>query len=85
MIGNDNLDSLLSLVGGSTRDISLTNFYTDIYPLLLNVEEKGIDVVCIAGDRTNINIEYITTDSIQFIATGMKPAQSDSNNYVVIF
>ena len=85
MIGNDNLDSLLTLVGGSTRDISLTNFYTHVYPLLLNVEEKGIDVVCIAGDRTNINIEHITTDSIQFIATGMQPGHPDSNNYVVIF
>jgi len=85
MIGNNDLNSLLSLVGGSTRDISSTNFYSDVYPLLVKVEDKGVDVICLAGDRTNINIDYITNDSVQFIATGMKPAHPDSTNYVVIF
>ena len=84
-IMHDSLDSLRTLVGGSTSIMTETNFYTDIYPLLLNVESKGIDVICVAGAGTNINIEYLTNDSIQFIATGMKPAHPDSNNYVVIF
>ena len=85
MIGNNDLDSLLPLVGGSTRDLLSTNFYTDIYPLLLNVEKKGTDVICLAGDRTDININYVTNDSIQFIATGMNHTRSDSDNYVIIF
>jgi len=85
MIGNDNLDFLLPFVGGSTSGISATNFYTHVYPLLVNVEDHGIDVICIGGDRTNINIEYVTSDSVQFIATGMQPNEPDSVNYVVIF
>ena len=80
-----NLDSLRTLVGGSTSNMTETNFYTAIYPLLLNIESKGIDVVCVAGAGTNINVEYMTNDSIQFIATGMKPDQPDSTNYVIIF
>ena len=85
MIGNKDLAPLLSFVGNSTKQILKTNFYKDIYPLLVDVKEKGLTVICVGGDRTNINIEYISSDNIQFIATGMQPNQSDDVNYVVVF
>ena len=54
--------------------IHKNNFYSDIYPHLLQVEERGVEVICIAGDigfRTN-QFEYLTPEGIQFLASGIE-------------
>ncbi len=61
------------------------NFYTDVYPKLLEVKNKGIDVICVAGDigLKVKEFEYQTNEGIQFLASGM---EADSlGNKVLIF
>lgn len=58
--------------------IHQNNFYSEIYPELLKVEEKGIEVICIAGDigfRTN-KFEYLTPEGIQYLASGIEAGKS---------
>lgn len=48
-------------------------FYQNIYPQLIEVKQRGIEVLCIAGDigdKTK-EFEYITNEGIYFIASGM--------------
>ena len=49
------------------------NFYQDIYPLLVDAQEKGVTVICLAGDigYRVAEFEYVTTDSIFFLASGI--------------
>lgn len=54
--------------------INPNNFYTDLYPALLEVEDRGIEVICIAGDigfRTT-KFEYLTPEGIQYLASGIE-------------
>ncbi len=52
---------------------SPNNFYQDIYPLLINAQEKGVTVICLAGDigAKVAEFEYVTSDSIFFLASGI--------------
>lgn len=84
MANNDSLSYLLDSVAASSQNLNATNFFTDVYPLLQKAKNKGVDVLCIAGDRTNVNIEYSSEDSIQFIASGLVGTFPDNNNFVVI-
>jgi len=68
MIDNADLAPLLDSVGGSTSNISHTNFYDDVYSNLQKAKYQGVEVLCIAGGRTDINIEYSPEDSIYFLA-----------------
>lgn len=63
-------------LGGSAcfSCIHANNFYRDIYPELLRVEDKGVEVICLAGDigfRSN-EFEYVTPEGIQFLASGIE-------------
>jgi hypothetical protein len=65
--------------------INPNNFYTDLYPKLLELEAKGIEVICIAGDigfRTN-EFEYTTPEGVQFLASGIEAG--NSNNQALVF
>ena len=84
MIGNDDLTYLLDSVGASTRNLGTTNFYEEVYPNLRKAKDKGVEVLCLAGDRTDLNIEYFPEDSIQFLASGMKGTYTDDNNYTIL-
>jgi hypothetical protein len=56
------------------------NFYRDIYPELLQTEDRGVEVICIAGDigfRTN-QFEYLTPEGIQFLASGIEAGRSSN-------
>ena len=53
--------------------INPNNFYEDVYPLLVKVRHRGIEVICIGGDigaKAN-EFEYITSDTIYFLASGI--------------
>jgi len=64
--------------------LNSSNFFEEVYPEFQKIKNKGIPVFCIAGDRTNVNIEYSIEDSIQFIASGMVDYLSDENNYSIV-
>lgn len=85
MIGNSDFSSRIDSVGESTRQLDTTNFYKEIYPLLLQAKEKGVQVICLGGDKSKINIEYSPTDSITFFTSAMAPEFDDSLNSVIIF
>ncbi len=84
MIDNDDLAYLLDSVASSTSNISHSNFYDEVYPNLQKAKNKGIEVLCVAGDRTDINIEYFPEDSIYFLASGLKGSFTDENNFVIL-
>lgn len=65
-------------------DVNST-FFNSIYPKLLEVKDRGIDVVCVMGDiglRTN-RFEMISTDGIYFLGSGLYENGADNN--VLIF
>ena len=49
------------------------NFYADLYPKLKEVKERGVNVICIAGDvgKKALEFEYLTPEGIHFLASGM--------------
>lgn len=78
MYGNAYLEPQISSVSNAELGdcfycINPNNFYTSIYPKLLEVKQKGIDVICIAGDIgfQVKEFEYITSDGIYFLASGI--------------
>jgi hypothetical protein len=86
MINNDYFKSKLSTdsIAASTRSMTETNFYTDIYPLLQKVIARGIQVKVFGGDKSKINITYSPEDSITFYAARMSNDLADSVNNVII-
>jgi hypothetical protein len=84
MIGVPELAYLLDSVAASTKNLSRSDFYTDVYPLLRKVKNKGTQVLCLAGDRTDVNIRYMPEDSITFLASGMRGTVSDEDNFAII-
>ena len=90
MYGKSELESQVESVsngwlGSCFYCINPNNFYQDIYPRLVEVKNKGIEVVCLAGDigLNSKKYEYLSTDSIQFLASGMW--YNDSINYGLVF
>lgn len=65
--------------------INPNNFYTDIYPGLLEVRQKGIEVLCIGGDIgfNAKEFEYLTPEGIHFLASGVSAGEDD--NKVLVF
>jgi len=90
MYGDDYLEPLIPTVSnGGLGDcfycINPNNFYTDIYPRLLEVKQQGIEVLCIAGDigKKSKEFEYTTDDNIHFLASGIW--NNSSENKALIF
>lgn len=85
MYGDSYLESQIPSVsngglGSCFYCINPNNFYTDIYPQLLEVKQEGIEVICIGGDigfQTNA-FEYITADGIHFLASGIEDGLEDN-------
>jgi hypothetical protein len=59
--------------GTHISSVSPSNFYEDVYPLLIKVKNRGVKVVCIGGDIGNSsNAEDFTTeDGIHLLASGI--------------
>ncbi len=68
-------------IGASSATLSGLNFYDDVYPLLLQAVSNGIEVLCVAGDRTGsdlpgsygeFHINHTTAEGIHLLAAGLK-------------
>lgn len=84
MVGVPELSYLMDSVAASTKNLTRTNFYDEVYPLFQKTKGKGIKVLCLAGDRTDVNIAYYPEDSITFLASGMRGTVPDDSNFVII-
>jgi hypothetical protein len=64
----------------SNCDSTNNNFTKSIYPLLKNVQNRGIQVICIMGDMgsTYRSIDFTSDDDIIFLGCGLY-----QNNYLV--
>jgi len=85
MYDNTDLESQISSISnGQFGDcfycINPNNFYTDIYPKLLEVKQRGIEILCIAGDigKKAKEFEYVSDEGIYFLATGIWDGSSDN-------
>jgi len=72
-------------LGNCFHCINPNRFWQDLYPKLVVVQKKGINVICVGGDIgvfTN-EYEYLTQDNVQFLASGIK--NGTNNNKALIF
>lgn len=85
MINNEDFkDRLTDSIALSSRLMDTTNFYSDIYPLLQQVKNKGIQVLVFGGDRSDFNVEYFPEDSITFYAAALSVNVPDSLKQVIV-
>ena len=68
------------MVGDCFYCLMNNNFYKDIYPELIKLEQKGIEVLLIGGDiGSKVNqFEYKTKEGIVFLATGLEDGRADN-------
>ena len=90
MYGNPDLETQMSTIpngdfGNYFHCINPNNFYDDIYPKLVDVTKRGIEVICIAGDIGGKakQFEYITDDGIYFLASGIDAGKK--GNLALVF
>ena len=71
--------------GGCFHCIPQNDFYEVVYPKLVEVQQKGIQVICIAGDigAKVSSFEHQTEDGIYFMASGLKEGAKE--NKVLLF
>lgn len=62
-----------------------SNFRNAIYPMLLDVKNKGIEVICIMGDMgaNEKSFDMQSDDGIRFLGCGL--FQNSANDLVLIF
>jgi hypothetical protein len=85
MINSDYFKTRLTdSIAASSRSMDTTNFYSDVYPLLQKVKNKGIQVLVFGGDKSKINIAYSPEDSITFYAARLADDLPDSVNNVIV-
>ena len=89
MMDNNGLQDQIDQVanggfGGCFHCVPNNNFYGVVYPRLVEVQQAGIDVFCIAGDvGVKVNeFAHRTKDGIHFLASGLKDGAS--NNKVLL-
>ncbi len=78
MYGNTDLEPQIAEIsngrfGDCFHCINPNNFYTELYPKLLEVKKKGMEVYCISGDIGfhAKEFEYTTSDGIHLLASGI--------------
>ncbi len=84
MLNNEDMKPYKDSVGASTREMDTSNFYAEVYPLVQKVKSKGIPVLFLGGDRSDIIIDYEPEDSINMLTAVMVPEFSDEKNNVLI-
>jgi hypothetical protein len=85
MINSDYFKSRLTdSIAASSRSMDTTNFYSDIYPLLQTVRNKGIQVLVFGGDKSKINVAYSPEDGITFYAARLSTDIPDNVNNVIV-
>ena len=57
------------------------NFHTDYYPKLVELEQLGIEVMCIGCDIGNkvSRFEFLTSEGVQFLASGFSVDQNENS------
>lgn len=88
--GNPDLDYLMSSTNIASSTTGLTtnqlNFYSEVYPLLMRAQSNGVQVVCVAGDRTSAtNIEHQTAEGLVLLATGLLSTAPPNDKSVIEF
>ena len=90
MYNNDHLEDRTSSISNARIDdcsycINPNNFYSEIYPKLVDVQKKGVKVLCIAGDIgvKAKEFEYLTSEGIYFLASGIN--SNEENNKALLF
>lgn len=91
MYDNDLLESQIpdvsnTVLGNCFYCLNPNNFYSEIYPKLVEVINKGIEVFCIGGDiGTNSNeFEHLTDEGIYFLASGIN-SKFDDNKAILFY
>ncbi len=75
---------LTDSIAASSRSMDTTNFYSDIYPLLQKVKNKGTQVLVLGGDKSKINVAYSPEDSITFYAARLAADIPDNVNNAIV-
>lgn len=72
-------------LGEELWNIYPNEFYNNTYPALAELEQNGVEVICIGGDIGNKakKFEYLTSEGIDFLASGID--FESSNNYALVF
>lgn len=91
MLGISQLESLIpSTSNGAYGDcfycLNNNNFYSQLYPKLLQVTQKGIKVICVGGDLgfNATSFEHTTGEGIKFLGSGIEYGR-DTINKVIVF
>jgi hypothetical protein len=50
---------------------SKSSFVNEIYPRLVEVKNRGVEVICILGDMGAKKVEYLSDDGIHFMGAGL--------------
>ena len=90
MEGNPDLEDQIDQVtnGGSgscSYCVSPNNFYDDVYPKLLELKDRGIQIICVAGDLgfKAKEFDYLSPDGVRFLASGID--HRDNDNLALVF
>jgi hypothetical protein len=70
-----------------------SSFLNVVYPELVKVKNRGVDVICILGDMGSRKIDLISDDGIHFLGTGLHKSyykdleerKNAASDYVLIF
>ena len=49
-----------------------SNFVNEIYPYLVEVKKRGVEVICVLGDMGAKKIDFVSDDGIHFLGTGLR-------------
>jgi len=90
MYDNDDLEPQITSVsngdfGTCIYCLNPNNFNSEIYPELVKVKERGVEVICIGGDigKYTNKFEYLTSEGIYFLASGIN--SGEENNKALTF
>lgn len=78
-----------NFIAASSSTLSGLNFYSAVYPLLLQARAKGCAVTCLAGDRTGSSteeyyIDHTTAEGVRLIAAGLQDTLNPALRTVVV-
>lgn len=72
-------------VGKKSWNIKKNNFSEDLYPVLVDLAAKGVNVICVGGDlgvKSDV-FEYKTKEGVFFLGNGI--GKSNSDNKILLF
>ncbi len=85
MYGNEDLESQIETVAnGKLGDcfycVNPNNFYEAVYPQLVELENRGIEVLCIGGDLgfKAKTFTYLSPEGVEFLGSGMDTDVDDN-------